>query len=219
MSDIIIGDFIFTPLKRTLKKGGGVIKIRNKESEVLSLLCFYYPDVLSREDIEKNVWSETYVTDNTLTQTISNLRHALNDKEHELVITIPRKGYCLGVKPDFTSHDSFDISPVVQTDVLDNSAYYTTELPSKRNHIANKFTISMIFCVCLLISFNITSNYYQIKIINIKKLPLIINIDEVHNKSFLFSYNKEPYIFLKKQKNGEYTVCKLQRGGITCKRK
>ena len=95
MNDIIIGDIVFTPLKRTLNKGGSVIKIRNKESEVLSLLCFHYPDVLSREDIEKKIWSESYVTDNTLTQTISNLRHALNDKKHELVTTIPKKGIAL----------------------------------------------------------------------------------------------------------------------------
>lgn len=91
MNDIIIGDIIFTPLKRTLNKGGSVIKIRNKESEVLSLLCFHYPDVLSREDIEKKIWSESYVTDNTLTQTISNLRHALNDKNMNWLLRFQKR--------------------------------------------------------------------------------------------------------------------------------
>ncbi|EPZ8125449.1 winged helix-turn-helix domain-containing protein [Yersinia enterocolitica] len=219
MNDIIIGDIVFTPLKRTLNKGGGVIKIRNKESEVLSLLCFHYPDVLSREDIEKKIWSESYVTDNTLTQTISNLRHALNDKKHELVTTIPKKGYCLGVKPNFTANDSSEISSVPQTEVLDSLANNTTESLSKQKYLASEFIVFMMFCVCLATSFNVTSDYYQIKITNVKNLPITINIDEIHDKDFLSSYNKEPYVFLKKQKNNKYTVCKLQRGGITCKKK
>lgn len=216
MNDIIIGDFVFTPLKRTLSKGGCVIKIRNKESEVLSLLCFHYPDVLCREDIERKIWSESYVTDNTLTQTISNLRHALNDKKHELVITIPKKGYCLGVKPDFTSNNSSEILPVTQTEVLDSLANNTTGSLPKQKILASRFFVCMIFCLCLATSFNVTSNCYQIKIINVKKSPLAIDINEIHNRSFLSFYNKEPYIFLKKQKNNEYTICKLQPGGMTC---
>lgn len=219
MNDIIIGDIVFTPLKRTLNKGGSVIKIRNKESEVLSLLCFHYPDVLSRDDIEKKIWSESYVTDNTLTQTISNLRHALNDKKHELVTTIPKKGYCLGVKPGFTTNDSSEISSVIQTEVLDSLVHNTTESLSKQKYLASIFIVFMMFFVCFVTSFNVTSDYYQIKIINVKKIPLTINISEIHDKDFLSSYNKEPYIFLKKQKNSEYTVCKLQHGGITCKKK
>ncbi|HHL2560522.1 TPA: transcriptional regulator [Yersinia enterocolitica] len=219
MNDIIIGDTVFTPLKRTLSKGGSVIKIRNKESEVLSLMCFYYPDVLSREDIEKKIWSESYVTDNTLTQTISNLRHALNDKEHELVITIPKKGYCLGVKPNFTANNSSDISPATRAEVLDNLVRNNTESSSKSICFSIKLIIFMMFCVGLLTSFNITSDYYQIKIINVKKLPLIINIDEINDKDFLSAHNKDPYVFLKKQKNSEYTVCKLQQGSMACKKK
>lgn len=103
MDEIIIGDIIFTPQKRIINKGGSTIKIRNKESEVLALLCHNYPISLSREDIEKEIWGGSYVTDNTLTQTISNLRNALDDKEHELVTTIPKKGYCIGIKPTFIS--------------------------------------------------------------------------------------------------------------------
>lgn len=55
MDEIIIGDIIFTPQKRMINKGGSTIKIRNKESEVLALLCHNYP-ISSREDIEKEIW-------------------------------------------------------------------------------------------------------------------------------------------------------------------
>lgn len=66
MNDIIIGDIVFILLKRIFNKGGSVIKIRNKEFEVLFLLCFYYFDVFFCEDIEKKIWSESYVIDNIL---------------------------------------------------------------------------------------------------------------------------------------------------------
>ncbi|WP_258179870.1 winged helix-turn-helix domain-containing protein, partial [Yersinia pseudotuberculosis] len=97
---IVINDVFFTPQKRTIDRNGKITKIRNKESELLSLLCEYYPEPISREDIEKRLWEGSYVTDNTLTQTISNLRHALDDKKHELVVTIPKKGYRIGIKPE-----------------------------------------------------------------------------------------------------------------------
>lgn len=45
-----------------------------------------------------------------------------------------------------------------------------------------------------------TSNYYQVKLIDVKKLPILVNLDEVRDKDFLFSYNKEPYVFLKNKK-------------------
>lgn len=53
MDEIIIGNIKFTPDKRILNKGGVVVKMRNKESEVLRLLCHHYPSTLSREDLEK----------------------------------------------------------------------------------------------------------------------------------------------------------------------
>ncbi|WP_315851244.1 winged helix-turn-helix domain-containing protein [Yersinia massiliensis] len=68
MGEITIGNIKFTPDKRILNKGGVVVKMRNKESEVLSLLCHHYPSTLSREDLEREIWGDSYVTDNTLTR-------------------------------------------------------------------------------------------------------------------------------------------------------
>ncbi len=56
-------------------------------------------------------------------------------------------------------------------------------------------------------------------IINVKKLPILVNLDETQDKEFLSSYNKSPYIFLKKQKNGDYNACKYQNGALQCEKK
>ncbi|WP_174634775.1 winged helix-turn-helix domain-containing protein [Yersinia thracica] len=219
MGEIIIGDIVFTPRKRTLNKRGCITKIRNKESEVLSLLCSHYPEAISREEIEKKIWLGSYVTDNTLTQTISNLRHALDDKKHELVTTIPKKGYSIGIKPDFTGNDLTPNSLITDIDFVDHLKDKNIYSPSESIGFTCKVIMLITFCFFLLVSFNMTSNYYQVKIINVKKLPILVNLDEVHDKDFLFSYNKEPYVFLKKQKNGDYTICKGQNRGLVCEKK
>lgn len=219
MDEIILGDIIFTPLKRTLSKGGCVSKIRNKEAEVLSLLCSHYPEALSREDIEEKIWEGSYVTDNTLTQTISNLRHALDDKEHEIVTTIPKRGYSIGIKPDFTDTFSAKNLSITNTNTSDSLNIEMNSSSSEDISLANKIITLIFCCLCLFFSFSMTFYYYQVKIINVKKLPILVNLDETQDKEFLSSYNKSPYIFLKKQKNGDYNACKYQNGALQCEKK
>lgn len=219
MDEIAIGDIVFFPQKRILDKGGRTLKIRNKESEVLLFLCNHYPAALSREEIEQKVWEGSYVTDNTLTQTISNLRHALDDKGHELVMTIPKKGYCLGVKPKFVLNDpscNLSLPNKNLSDDLENETITTT---SKSIGFIYKVTMLLVFFLFLFFSFKVTSYYYQVRVVDTGELPILVNLDEIHDKAFLSVYNKAPYVFLKKQKNGEYTVCKQQAGGLTCERK
>ncbi|WP_174848663.1 winged helix-turn-helix domain-containing protein [Yersinia artesiana] len=219
MGEIIIGDIIFTPLKRTLNKRGGVIKIRNKEAEVLSLLCSHYPEALSREDIEVKIWEGSYVTDNTLTQTISNLRHALDDKEHEIVTTIPKRGYCIGIKPDFIADVSAKSLPITNANISDSLSSEITRSPSDKVSLKSKVIVFISFSILLFISFNMTFHYYQVKIVNVKKVPVLVNLDEARDEKFLLSYNKYPYVFLKKQKNGEHIVCQYQDRGLKCEKK
>lgn len=219
MDEITLGNIIFTPLKRTLNKKGDVIKIRNKEAEVLSLLCSHYPEALSREDIEGKIWEGSYVTDNTLTQTISNLRHALDDKEHEIVTTIPKRGYCIGIKPGFTTNVSAKGLPNRNGNFSEGFSHEVVDSISKNVSLTNKIIIFIFFSICFFVSFNMTFHYYQIKILNVKKIPILVNLDEIRDKKFLSSYNKPPYIFLKKQKNGEYSACKYQEGALQCEKK
>lgn len=219
MNEIIIGSIIFIPQQRMVNKNGSVVKLRNKESELLSLLCSHYPDCLSREMIEKEIWVGSYVTDNTLTQTISNLRNALDDKAHELVITIPKKGYCIAIKPNFISNNSLDNTLPSHEYVKDNLENESIIAVSTSVRFIDKFVIALVFFIFLFSSFKITSCFYQIRILDVKKTPVLVNLDKIQDKDFLSVYNKDPYVYLKKQKNGEYTLCKYQHGGLTCEKK
>ncbi|WP_145516430.1 winged helix-turn-helix domain-containing protein [Yersinia aleksiciae] len=219
MDEIIIGNIIFDPIKRTINKEGVVVKIRNKESELLSLLCHHYPSSLSREDIEREIWGESYVTDNTLTQTISNLRNALDDKDHELVTTIPKKGYCIGIKPGFIpSNSSQDLAFVHRDSTVSIKPESITLMP---NYLSSQYKIFMLLVsvVCFFISFELTSSQHQIKINEVKTLPILIGLDKTQDKAFLSLYQKEPYVFLKKMSDGEYIACKYNEGELMCEKK
>lgn len=74
-------------------------KIRYKESLVLKMLMEHYPNSVSRKSLSTSIWGSTYVFDETINQTIKNLRICLEDNKKEIITTIPRYGYCFGLKP------------------------------------------------------------------------------------------------------------------------
>ncbi|MFW5389527.1 winged helix-turn-helix domain-containing protein [Yersinia sp. 2542 StPb PI] len=217
MDEIMIGDILFTPQKRMINKRGSLIKMRNKESEVLSLLCHNYPDSLTRDDIEKEIWGDSYVTDNTLTQTISNLRNALDDKAHELVTTIPKKGYCIGIKPIFISSKEKERGGGGRVDCLDvvkNNEYILSGVGFRY-----KVVLLAVFISCFFTSLYVTLNSHAIKILHPTITPILIGLDDTLDEVFLSTHRKAPYVYLKKTKQGEYIACKYQTGELICERK
>ncbi|MGP2412478.1 winged helix-turn-helix domain-containing protein [Yersinia sp. 2553 StPb PI] len=223
MDEIMIGDILFTPQKRIINKGGSFIKMRNKESEVLFLLCHNYPDSLTRDDIEKEIWGGSYVTDNTLTQTISNLRNALDDKAHELVTTIPKKGYCIGIKPIFISSKEKEKEKEKERgggggvdclDVVKNNKYILSGVGFRY-----KVVLLAVFISCFFTSLYVTLNSHTIKILHPTIMPILIGLDNTLDEVFLSTYRKAPYVYLKKTKQGEYIACKYQTGELICERK
>ncbi len=88
---------------------GELKKIRYKESLVLKMLIESYPNSVSRKSLSTSIWGSTYVFDETINQTIKNLRICLEDGKKEIITTIPRYGYCFGLKP-MSSKDAKKIS-------------------------------------------------------------------------------------------------------------
>ncbi|WP_390903548.1 winged helix-turn-helix domain-containing protein [Vibrio paucivorans] len=77
------------------------VNLRSKESTILKLLLENYPNVVSREQLKREVWEGTYATDLTLNQTINYLRKSLGDKG--LVETKPKIGYKFTVEVTYLS--------------------------------------------------------------------------------------------------------------------
>jgi TolB-like protein/tetratricopeptide (TPR) repeat protein len=85
------------PAERTLRIEGSAVSIEPKSMDVLLALARSGRDIVSREELIRQVWPRGYVTDDALNRCISNLRSALGDtpRNARFIGTVPRRGYRL----------------------------------------------------------------------------------------------------------------------------
>jgi DNA-binding winged helix-turn-helix (wHTH) protein len=85
-----------------LRKDGTPIKLPPQPVKVLALLAIRAGQVVTRDEIQKEVWGEgTYVDfEHGLNQCIKQIRTALNDNADKplYVETLPRRGYHCGLE-------------------------------------------------------------------------------------------------------------------------
>ena len=103
VEDFRLGGFSFSLQTNELKdENGNTIHLRSQSTEVLDYLARHHDEIVSRTDLIENVWPDTFVTDDSLAQCIADIRRALNDTDHKIVHTLPKKGYKLEAVPSPT---------------------------------------------------------------------------------------------------------------------
>src|SRR5258707_7829402 len=96
MSDLYrFGQFVLDPGSRTLSRADSPISLTPKAFDVLLFLVQNPNRLVTKEELLRAVWGDTFVEEGNLAQYISHLRKALADvSEHaQLIVTIARKGY------------------------------------------------------------------------------------------------------------------------------
>jgi len=76
-------------------ENGDAVRMRPQCLAVLRALALKPGLVVSKEELVRTVWPNVVVTDDSLVQCISDLRRALQDAQHRLLQTEPRRGYRL----------------------------------------------------------------------------------------------------------------------------
>ena len=101
--DFRIGEWDVEPGLNRLSGAGGNVRLEPKVMEVLVALAKRPGEVVGKEELIAAVWADTFVTDDVLLRSISELRKALGDdaKEPRFIETITKRGYRLvaGVRP------------------------------------------------------------------------------------------------------------------------
>lgn len=89
------GDFEIDPVARSLRKHGERIPLTRRSFDILLLFVRHPGEIVSREDLIKGVWSDTFVDENTLSQSISTLRKSLAERpgDNNYIATLPGRGY------------------------------------------------------------------------------------------------------------------------------
>lgn len=78
-----------------LDASGEVVELRPQAFQVLSRLARDAGRLVGKEDLMAAVWPGLVVTDDSLVQAIGDVRRALGPRGHDVVRTIPRRGYML----------------------------------------------------------------------------------------------------------------------------
>ena len=89
------GEFQLDVSARSLRRGKKVVPVNSRAFDVLLYLVQNSGNVLTREELLKNVWAESFVDENSLAQSISGLRRALDEKpgDNNFIVTLPGRGY------------------------------------------------------------------------------------------------------------------------------
>jgi DNA-binding winged helix-turn-helix (wHTH) protein/TolB-like protein/tetratricopeptide (TPR) repeat protein len=89
------GAFRLDPAERVLARNGERISLAPKAFDTLLLLVRQSGHVLSKDELIKTLWPDSFVEENNLTQQISQLRRALTDGAdgQSYIETVPKLGY------------------------------------------------------------------------------------------------------------------------------
>ena len=111
------GKFRIEVLSRTLRREEEIVTLNRRAFDVLLYLVQSPGKVVSRDELLKNVWSDTFVDENSLTQSISALRRALEEKpgDNSYIVTLPGRGYQFVTSVQVVVSGNLSIAPDVAT--------------------------------------------------------------------------------------------------------
>ena len=81
----------------TLTGDSGDIPLRPKSFEVLRYLIQNAGRLVSRENVLGAVWPDVTVTEESLTQCVSEVRQVLGDSDQRIIRTVPKRGYLFAI--------------------------------------------------------------------------------------------------------------------------
>ena len=92
---LYFGEFCFDADRRELSRASSVIHLTPKAVDLLRLLLDARPKIVRKEEIQQQIWPDTFVEEANLSVHISELRSALRDdsKEPRFIRTAHRVGY------------------------------------------------------------------------------------------------------------------------------
>jgi TolB-like protein/DNA-binding winged helix-turn-helix (wHTH) protein len=87
------GDFCLDTRRGALCRDRELVPLRPKSYSVLVHLLRHHGELVTRTDLLDTVWHNATVSDDSITQCIVDIRKAIEDTDHTMLRTIPRRGF------------------------------------------------------------------------------------------------------------------------------
>lgn len=94
-----LGQYLIEPRQNRISRHDTEVRVEPRVMDVLVCLAEHAGEVVSRDTLNAQVWGNVVVTEQAVTNCISELRHHLNDDRatNRVIETIPKRGYRLAV--------------------------------------------------------------------------------------------------------------------------
>lgn len=152
-SEFRLGEWTVFPKLNSVEGNGQSFHLEPKVMQVLTCLA-ESGDIVSKEALMRTVWADTFVTDDVLTRSISELRKVFADdpKRPQYIQTIPKSGYRLLIPATPVPHEpSPPVAPVQPSQVATPQLHMPPFPAVSRRAIAFAFlaTVSGLVIVAL----------------------------------------------------------------------
>src|SRR5580693_3560534 len=113
------GTFRVDPARETLLKSGVSVPLTPKTFQILLVLVRHGKEIVTKDDLMKTVWPDTFVEEANLSRNIFMLRKALGEtaQDHRYIVTVPGRGYRLAEHVQLVSGQEFAIAAACHSTV------------------------------------------------------------------------------------------------------
>ena len=125
------GEFRVDPVRRRLLRGGEPVAVTSKCFSLLVVLLERHGEIVDKEELFREVWPDTYVTEANLTQNVSSLRKALGERagDKRYIVTVPGRGYCFVAEVTDISSDASGIYPILRLEEVPPVRSFPAKVP------------------------------------------------------------------------------------------
>jgi DNA-binding winged helix-turn-helix (wHTH) protein/tetratricopeptide (TPR) repeat protein len=113
------GPFRVDPVKERLLRGDETIPLTPKTFQILLVLMRHKKEVVTKDELMKEVWPDTFVEEANLSRNIFLLRKALGEspQDHQYIVTVPGRGYRFAEDVQFVAEQELNIVAASHTTV------------------------------------------------------------------------------------------------------
>jgi eukaryotic-like serine/threonine-protein kinase len=233
------GKFQIDPWARTLRREEELVALSRRAFDVLLYLVQNPGRVVTRDELLKNVWAETFVDENSLEQSISALRRALEEKprDNSYIVTLPGRGYQFvspvemvtpqlaeqaTIVPEVASAPRDGSGPVFLQQNTIRTSVIREEKRQTSGAISQNRLLTVVAAVLVVAAMSATAIYRMRQLNRVSPSPMVViadfqnatgdpSFDRVLDSAIEIDLKQSPYLTFLSQVREQETLAQMQR--------
>ena len=149
-----ISGYVIDTQQESIRRDGVQVFMPNRDSCLLFYLLRHAGRVVPKDELFEHVWTNRIVEDTALPRAISHLRSFFNDVDHQLIKTVPKRGYLLVLDANAVLVDALpaEREVVIEAPTVDSTATPATAARASSGLQHGKYVALLAFVLAGLFS-------------------------------------------------------------------